>query len=197
MRHGDALEWTAPFTLPDGGRGRMELKSIEDGSGVHYSASVTAETDLAVSAIEFVVGIPRAAFLNGKMTAGGGQPISIGSEQPRNARHFFSGETSGIKLQDEAADQSLDVSFDHPLAMTVVDRWDAEGRFLELRGRLRPDEWRPGTTATISATLQYSDTKAAGPVRLTDGFVEASAIDFRALAGIIAGTIVRRSLPIR
>ena len=39
-RQGAALAWTAAFELPDGGRGRLELKSEEDGSGVRYSSTV-------------------------------------------------------------------------------------------------------------------------------------------------------------
>jgi hypothetical protein len=165
-RSGDALAWTAPFSLADGGRGRMELKSVEDSLGVHYSTSVTAETDLTVSAVEFVIDIPRAAFLKGKATPSGGQPISIGLEQPQNAV-FFSGETSGVKLQDAAARRTFDVSFDMPLAVAIVDRWDADGRYLELRARMRPEEWKSATTAAITTALHFTDNRVAAPARLT------------------------------
>ncbi len=171
----DALAWSAPFSLPDGGRGRMEMKSVEDSLEVHYSSAVTAETDLTVSAIELVIELPRAAFLNGKVTPNGGQPISIGLEQPRNAV-FFRGETSGMKLQDAGGARMLDVSFDMPLALAIVDRWDAEGRTLELRARMRPEEWRSGTTATINTGLRFTDNSVAAPARLT---LDSSQIRYR------------------
>src|SRR4051812_31969182 len=41
QRRGEALAWSSPFTLPDGGRGRMDLSSVEDASGVHFSAMVS------------------------------------------------------------------------------------------------------------------------------------------------------------
>src|SRR5215831_4181493 len=51
---GNGLAWTASFELPDGGRGRLETKSEEDASGVRYSTTVTAQSALTLSAIEFV-----------------------------------------------------------------------------------------------------------------------------------------------
>ena len=62
------LAWTAPFTLPDGGKGRLELRSVEDAASIHYAVSVAADTNLDVDAIEFVLDIPRAEFLNGRFT---------------------------------------------------------------------------------------------------------------------------------
>src|SRR5271169_2783337 len=40
-RQGQALAWSSQFTLPDGGRGRMEWKSDEDAAGLRYSAVLT------------------------------------------------------------------------------------------------------------------------------------------------------------
>src|SRR4051794_26993033 len=65
-RQGTALAWTAAFELPDGGRGRLELKAAEDASGVRYSSTVTAQSTLTVSAIEFVIDLPRTVFVNGR-----------------------------------------------------------------------------------------------------------------------------------
>jgi len=166
VRHGDALDWSAAFTLPDGDRGHMELKSIEDASGVHYSAAVTADTDLTVSAIEFVVGVPRAAFVHGSAATTTGPPIQIGLEQPPGGL-FFSGESSEVKFQDEGGARTLDVSFEGPRPVALADRWDADGRFLELRTAIRAGEWKSGNTASIAATLHFLDTTVAAPARLT------------------------------
>jgi hypothetical protein len=166
VRRGDALEWSAPFSLPDGDRGRMELKSVEDASGVHYSASVMAETDLTVSAVEFVIELPRAAFVNGSATPHAGQSVTIGLAQPEGSA-FFKGETAGITLRDQAGARTLDVAFGGARAAALADRWDAEGRFLELRTAMGAGEWKAGAARNIVATLRFTDATVAAPARLT------------------------------
>src|SRR5260221_7357222 len=54
VRQGDALAWSTPFTLPDGDKGHIDVRSTEDASSVRYAVTVTAETNLTVDAIEFV-----------------------------------------------------------------------------------------------------------------------------------------------
>src|ERR1039458_7724561 len=61
-RDGHALAWTLTFTLPDGSRGRAVFKSEEDAAGLRYSTTLTADTDLEVAAIEFVLDLPHTPF---------------------------------------------------------------------------------------------------------------------------------------
>jgi hypothetical protein len=167
QRRGEALAWSSPFTLPDGGRGRMDLSSVEDPSGVHYSAMVSAEGDLNVSSIEFVVDAPRPVFLNGSAIVDLHGPIAIPLEQPPGSA-FFRGETTALSLTDQANTRTLKISFDHAHAAALVDRWDAEGRFLEVRARLgEAGKWNPGAMAGLTTTLRLTDTASAPPAHLT------------------------------
>ncbi len=84
----NTLGWTSPFTLPDGGRGRLELQSQEDALGVRYSAMLTAETDLTVDAIEFVIDVPRLAFLKGRVMPDGSGPTELGPIKPPDPALF-------------------------------------------------------------------------------------------------------------
>ncbi len=67
-RRQSGLSWSEPFTLPDGGRGTLALKS-EETDGVRYTVSLTADSALEVEAIEFVLDLPRLPFLNGSVAA--------------------------------------------------------------------------------------------------------------------------------
>src|SRR6266498_813233 len=55
IRQGGDLAWSQSFTLPDGGRGRVTVKSEDESAGVRYTVSVNAESTLEVEAIEFVL----------------------------------------------------------------------------------------------------------------------------------------------
>ena len=166
VRQGDALEWSARFTLPDGDAGRMHFQSVEDGAGVHYSASLTAESDLDVSAVEFIIDIPRDAFLNGELTADAGPAIRIPDRQPAGLA-FYRGPVQALRLRDATGLRTLDIRFDEKRPAALIDRWDADGRSLQLRAVIKSDAWISGTTAGVTATLRATDATPAQPAHLS------------------------------
>ena len=163
VRQADALVWSAPFTLPDGGKGRIDMQSTEDASSVRYSAAITAETNLEVDAIEFVLDIPRAAFLNGHFTPDHLPPILLGPVKPRDAA-FFNGPLTALHLQDDTSVRSLDISFDQPREAAFIDNWDTTGRSYQLRVPFQRGPWPAAATAAIAATLRLTDKPATPPL---------------------------------
>ena len=159
----DALAWTAPFTLPDGGTGRIDLRSTEDSDSVHYSATVAAATNLNVAAIELVIDVPRPAFLNGHFTPDAAPSILLGPLKPLDSA-FFRGQALIMRLQDSAAQRALDISLDHPHDVAVIDRWDTAGRSFQLRVPLKRGAWTAGATITIAPTLRLTEKPATLPL---------------------------------
>ncbi len=167
MRQGDDLAWTVPFTLPDGGKGRIEIHSVVDVTSVHYAIALTAETNLDVEAIELVLDAPREAFLNGQLTLDNPtpavvEPVRLGPVKPHDSA-FFRGEAAGLHLQDAASQRTLDISFDRTKELTLLDSWDASGRFYRLRMPLKHGAWASGETASLTATLRLTDKSAMAP----------------------------------
>ena len=166
-RQGAALAWTAAFELPDGGRGRVDLKSEEDGSGVRYSSTVTAQSTLTVSAIEFVIDLPRAAFVNGRGASQGAAPFELAAVRAASPV-LFGGDTPALRFQDSAGAVAVDVTYDRPRAARVVDRWDALGRSFQLRTAIAQGSLAGGASASLTTTLRLTTTRPApGPVHLT------------------------------
>ncbi len=167
VRRDNTLAWSCPFTLPDGGRGRMELRAEEDTLGVQYSAMLTAETDLDVAAIEFVIDVPRPAFLKGRVLPDGSKPVALGPVKPPDPA-LFRGETASLRFEDAAGKRALSIGFDKPRSSALVDRWDTAGRSYQLRAAVRQGAWSAGAKAGITATVRLSDrTEPLPPAHLT------------------------------
>ena len=165
-RQGQALAWSAVFTLPDGGRGRMEWKAEEDASGVRYSSAVTAETALEVEAIEFVVDVPRPAFVDGRLSVDGAEPIPLARARP-SSPVLYRGETATLRFQDATGSLALELNFDKPQPAAVVDRWDTFGRSFQVRSAIGRGAFAAGATASLTATLGLTNKPAApAPARL-------------------------------
>jgi len=162
VRLGDSLAWSAPFALPDGSRGRIEMQSTEDASSVHYVAAITAETNLDVDAIEFVIDIPRLAFLNGQLTADSAPPIVLKPVKPPDSA-FFRGQATALHLQNDGFTRTLDISLDQPHAAAFIDRWDTTGRSYQVRVPVEHGPWAAGATFRIAMTLRLIDKPAVLP----------------------------------
>jgi len=151
----------------------MEMRSTEDASSVRYSVAVTAETSLDVESIEFVIELPRQVFLDGLLTPESdppgrlepirGNPIRLGPLRPRDSA-FFRGEATALRLQDAAALRTLDISFDQPQDLALVDRWDTAGRSYQLRLPMKRGPWAAGATVVIAPTLRLTDKPAIPPL---------------------------------
>lgn len=167
-RAGNGLVWSAPFTLPDGGRGRMELRSTEDAASIHYSVSVAAETNLEVDSIEFVVDIPRERFVNGQFTADSAlpaviEPVRLGPVKPHDSA-FFRGTANALHLHDAAGQRTLDLAFEQPTELALLDNWDASGRSYQVRIPIKHGSWYSGMKSVLAATLRLTDETTTAPL---------------------------------
>jgi hypothetical protein len=167
VRQGSALAWSLVFELPDGGRGRLELKSDEDTSGVHFATTVTAQQTLNVSAIEFVIDLPRDSFVNGRAAPEGAALVALDAVRAAGPV-LFDGRTTTVRFQDAPGTLGLDVAFGQPRSTRLVDRWDARGRSFQLRAAIAAGTLTGGASRSLTATLRLTDSRPAPPpVRLT------------------------------
>jgi hypothetical protein len=162
-------QWTLPFELPDGGRGAIELKSVEETS-VHYSIKIHAETPLEVEAIEYILDLPRKELIGGRITAGVQQSVALTSVKPKRAV-VCSGNYNSLHVWNATGTTSLEVSFGEPKLTSVVDRWDNFGRSFRVRAAIVRGPMAANTDAGLEATLQLKQTPAAlPPARLSVDF---------------------------
>jgi hypothetical protein len=162
QRQGAGLAWTTAFTLPDGGRGRIDWKSEESAAGVTYSGAVTAASALDIDAIELVFDAPRAIFAEGRLTPGGAAPIALATTRAGGPR-LFSGSTSTLRLAAASGATAVDLALAQPATVTVVDRWDATGRSFQTRVALLSGASANGASANFSATLRLTNNLPAPP----------------------------------
>lgn len=134
---------------------------------MRYAASVTAQGPLNVSAVEFVIDLPRSSFVNGSGTPETGAPFTLAAVRAAGPV-LFSGHTPVLRFQDAARTLALDVAFDQARAASVVDRWDALGRSFQLRAAFAQGPVSSGASAALTVSLHLTDTHPAPPpVRLT------------------------------
>jgi hypothetical protein len=165
MRKGDALLWTGSFTLPDGGRGRMEVKSEEDASEVRYSAAVTSETPLELDAIELAIDLPRRTFLDGRFSPGDGDPIALAVSRP-GTPVLYRGEPAILRFRDAGGAVTLEIAFDRQCPASVIDRWDNAGRSFQVRAAIHRGRLAPGDTASLTAALRLANRTVSPAARL-------------------------------
>jgi hypothetical protein len=164
-REGRALAWSSPFTLPDGGRGAMAWKSVESESGLVYSGAVTARSALDLAAIEFVVDLPRKLFAGGTVSSEGAAPVKLARV---NTPVLFHGETSSLHFADPSGTAAFDLRFDKAAEVSVVDRWDAQGRSFQVRTAMLRGFVETGSTGSISATMRLGNhPPAPAPVHIS------------------------------
>ena len=167
VRQAGALSWTSGFELPEGGRGRLELKAEEDASGVRYAATVNAQGMLNVAGIEFVIDLPRTSFVNGRGRADSGSPFALAAVRAAGPV-LFRGETADLNFDDATGGLGLSIGFDQPHAATVVDRWDTAGRSFQVRATIARGAMAGGATAALTVNLKLRNSQPAPPpVRLT------------------------------
>ncbi|MBI1791363.1 MAG: hypothetical protein HYR60_27865 [Acidobacteria bacterium] len=167
VRQGGTPDWSSPFELPDGGRGRMEWKSEEDATGLKYSIAMTAETAFEVDAIELVLDAPRAGLVNGRLSPENAEPIALAAARPPGPV-LFRGEAARLRLEDAAGHLALDITFDKPSQAALVDRWDTLGRSYQVRAAIVRGAVASGATASLAATLRLANkSPAPAPARLS------------------------------
>jgi hypothetical protein len=131
------------------------VKSREDSTGLSYSVKLTAETTLDISAIEFHLDLPRPAFVMGTVLPRGGVALRLTAVKPAS-NAFYRGETNALRLQDASSSTTLDVGFDTPLSASIIDRWDAQGRSVQVRAVMAKGLLQPKTEAALTVDLRLT-----------------------------------------
>ena len=166
-RDGQELAWFRSFELPDESQGRFRIESAEGEAGINYSISVTGETRLELSAIEFVIDFPRKVFAGGKLTSGSELDITLPDRKPPD-HVFYRGEQSMLRLADATGTRALEVSFEHQQTVSLVDRWEPRGRSYQLRAVVHRGALAGGSTAGLKIGLRLSgSTPELAPARVT------------------------------
>jgi hypothetical protein len=161
-RHGEALAWSLDFELPDSGHGTIEFKSEEDAAGVHYSCALAADSTLEIDAVEFVVDLPRAAFVKGRVTPDNAPGVGLAAVKP-GSPVLFRGETKALHFAAPTGNLTIDAGFEQPHMASVVDRWDNNGRSYQLRVVLLKGPVYSGAKAGLTTTLGLTNNPPAPP----------------------------------
>jgi hypothetical protein len=158
--------WNAPFSLPDGGHGRLTLKSEETDS-VLYNVTLTADSALEVEAIEFVLDLPRLPFLNGSAAPDAAPAVKLAAVRAAGPV-LFRGDTSAVRFSAPTPALTLDARFDRSVPITLFDRWDQQGRSFQLRAVLARGPVVNGASSALAISLALSNhPPAPPPVHLT------------------------------
>ncbi len=161
-RQGGGLAWTQEFNLPAGGGGRLDTKSEEDATGVRYTASLTASAPFEATAVEFVADLPRDTFLQGRVTPRGAAPVTFAAVKPPDPA-LFRGQTAGVRIENPTGHIAVDIGFDRVTMVSVVDRWDEEGRSFQIRAVVQPGNMAAGATAALTADFRLANKPPAPP----------------------------------
>jgi len=165
-REPELLVWTGSFQLPDEGQGRFRLQSSEDDSGLTYSVSVTAVTRLELQGLEWILDLPRPLLVGGKLAPQGQPVIALPAVKPPDPA-FYRAELSSLRVSDADGTRTLELRFDPPRPVTLVDRWDTDGRSYQLRVSLASAPLEPEASAAASIRLRFTaGLPAPAPARL-------------------------------
>lgn len=156
VREGSNLAWSAMFSLPDGGRGRLEWKSEETAGGLRYSGMVSVDSALEVESIELRLDLPHPAFVGGTVTAEDGLPVALAAVRA-GGPELFRGATEALRFQDRAGNLAFEVRFDQPTPASIVDRWDSAGRSFQLRAIIARGALSAGQAVSFRAVLRLEN----------------------------------------
>ena len=168
VRQGGNLAWSTAFSLPDGGRGRVECKSEENAAGLRYSTTVFADSRLELNGIEFRLDLSRPP-LEGGTAAAEGYPSPVPLARVRaTGPVLFHGQTAALRFQNATGDLAFDIGFDQPTEATIVDRWDNAERSFRVRAAVLSGSFPAGHSATFTVALRLDNhPPAAVPAHLT------------------------------
>jgi len=158
-REWPATAWSGPVELPDGGRGKFEVKATD----TKFDLRVTAESPMELGAIEYVIDLPRPRFVGGKILPAGVALAATRGADPE----IWKGEAAKLRFEDAAANWSLGLEFDQSRGVSVVDRWERSGRSFQVRTRMHTGALTAGQSAAMAVTLTPGGAAKSTEVKLT------------------------------
>ena len=187
---GQLKSWAGTYGTPEAGNFRVEWKTEDGDEGLRYQSAVTWEAG-DFKTVEFVLDLPRDLFVNGHVTAAGGQPIPLPPAKHAGAA-LFSGKTERLRFEDHSGKIAITIAIDGGCELSVVDRWDVLGtsytipnmpldegaqlgtmyynktrRSFQVRIPLLNGTAQAGGKAEFSATLALANATVAAPARLS------------------------------
>ncbi|HOF09495.1 MAG TPA: hypothetical protein PLV33_05810 [Opitutaceae bacterium] len=134
-REGIEKRWSGATTFSNGRDAHFSAEWAEDAAGTQIASvkvSNTGEWPLLVQSIDYVIDLPRDTFVGGRVESPG---IALPEQKPADAT-FYRGEAQALRFVDKSGNWMLSVSWAQSRAVTLTDRWDADGRSYRLRVRL-------------------------------------------------------------
>ncbi len=166
-REGRTPAWTLNFTLPDGSRGKAVFRAEEDAAGLRYSTTVTSEAAFELAALEFVLDLPHAAFVNGRFSPRDAAPVPLPAVRAAGP-DLFHGDAASLEFAAASGDLVLNLGFEPHAAVQLIDRWDAAGRSYQVRTQVAGGPMARGSSATLAVTMRLTNRATdATPAHLT------------------------------
>jgi len=134
-REGIEKRWSGATTFSNGLSANFSAEWVEDAAGTQTaSVKVTnpGQWPLLLQSIDYVIDLPRDTFAGGRVESPG---IALPEQKPADAT-FYRGEAQTLRFVDAAGNWTLSASWGQSRAVTLTDRWDADGRSYRLRVRL-------------------------------------------------------------
>ncbi|HEX2101048.1 MAG TPA: hypothetical protein VHF69_10315, partial [Candidatus Synoicihabitans sp.] len=158
-RPGPALHWTgSPLdALAAGVEFDVAWTQTEDGR-LELTGKITTARSRRVRAVEYVVALPREAFVDGQL---GAAPTRFPRLKPDDPT-FWRENAASVASTDAHERTRVDLTFDRTRPIRAVDTWTTSGRWYELRTTLATGAWRADEPIEFQLTLARSGTVEAG-----------------------------------
>jgi len=173
-REGTELHWKGVATFPNSAQAQFDAAWTETDDALTLAASVISggppapgtppmRWPLLVESVDYVLDLPRSAFEGGRIEPAG-QPIppAHGGDPV-----IFRDTTAGVTFADAQQNWKLALTFDQPRLVTVVDRWDADGRSYRVHIRLGGGVWPAGDVWKLGLALKLTGAAHAPVAHLT------------------------------
>ncbi len=164
-----ALRWRGISTFPNGTQAQFEASWTEMQDRLSLVGSVTAGGPtggagraLQVESVDYVLDVPRAEFVGGRVQPG---DISLSAARPASPV-FFRQTTDSLRFVDAKGNWKLELKLDHPREITVTDFWAGKERAYRVRIRLGGGVWTQGDTLPLGLTLAVTGRASAAPARI-------------------------------
>jgi O-glycosyl hydrolase len=166
-RDGHDLSWKGTTTFPNGAAADFAVRWTE-GSDVAVATSLAhaSRWPLLIQAADYVVDVPRTAFVGGTVQAGDGPAIALRETKSAEAA-LFRGDAARVVFADARANWILTLTLDHARAVTVTDHWEGQLRSFRVRVSLHAGAWTPEQKPALEARFALAGRASAAPAAIT------------------------------
>lgn len=170
-REGVQLKWRGTTSFPNGAAADFDVHWTESGGALEYRGGLVHHwrAPLSVESVDYVIDVPRDAFVGGALEFGSGRkPIKL-SPQKSTQAFLHSGSESYVRLVDAAGNWTLRLEFPAARTISVADHWDDKGRTYRIRVPLHAGLWPAGTPLDLGVRFTVAgNSRAAAAVVKVD-----------------------------